>query len=60
MQENIPVAREEPAESIFDDLVSTDSQKQFLFSESNLNIQSSLSSTTQHFHFHGPVVFNNK
>ncbi|CAB4037784.1 uncharacterized protein LOC110973579 [Paramuricea clavata] len=45
MQENIPVAREEPAESIFDDLVLTDSQEQFLFSESNLNIQSSLSST---------------
>jgi hypothetical protein len=62
MQENIPVARKEPAESIFDDLVLTDSQEQFLFSESNLIIQSSLtlSSTTQHFHFHGPVVFNNK
>jgi hypothetical protein len=42
MQENIPVAREEPAESIFDDLVLTDSQEQFLFSESNLIIQSSL------------------
>ena len=31
MQENIPVTREEPAERIFDDLVLTDSQEQFLF-----------------------------
>ena len=54
MQENIPVAREETAESIFDDLVLTDSQEQFLFSESNLIIQSSLTfSSTM-------VVFNNK
>lgn len=62
MQENIPVAeaRKETGESTFDDLLITDSQEKFLLNESNLNIQSSSSLTTQHFHFHGPVVFNNK
>jgi site-specific recombinase XerD len=62
MQENIPVAvpREETDGNILEDLLLTDSQEKFLLSESNLNIQSSSSSTTQNFHFHGPVVFNNK
>ena len=53
MQENIPVAgtREETDENVFDDLLLTDSQERFLLSESNLNIQSSSSPTTQNSTF---------
>ena len=56
----VVVAREETDENILEDLLWTDSQEKFLLSESNLNIQSSSSSTTRHFPFHGPVVSNNK
>lgn len=51
MQENDPMASvtENTDEDITDDL-----------KELNFNIQTASSSKTQHFHFHGPVVFNNK
>ena len=61
MQENTSVAREEIGDQMLDDLpLLTDSQERFILNESNFNIENTSSSTIQHFHFHGPVVFNNK
>ena len=57
MQENDPLSSisESTCEDLLDGLpLLTDSQEKMILSESNFNIQTASTSTTQHFHFHGP------